>query len=64
MAAQLPNPEIAYSEAGIRVMNADGTNVRTVVPLGRNEFATYPSWSAVGSQIVFDGQFSATGVGV
>ncbi|MBK8978545.1 MAG: PD40 domain-containing protein [Planctomycetes bacterium] len=48
-----PDPAIAFVESGIKVMNADGSNVRTVVSLQRGEWADYPSWSPDGQQLVF-----------
>lgn len=48
-----PNPAIAFAESGIKVMNADGTNVRTVVTKGKNDWASWPSWSPDGTQLVF-----------
>ncbi|MBK8977824.1 MAG: PD40 domain-containing protein [Planctomycetes bacterium] len=47
------DPAIAFAEAGIKVMNADGSNVRTVVALRRGEGAWFPSWSPDGTQLVF-----------
>lgn len=52
-----PNPAIVFANSGIKVMNADGTNVRTVVALGRGEGATQPCWGPTGSEIVFSGGF-------
>jgi Tol biopolymer transport system component len=54
-----PDPAIAYADNGIKVMNGDGTNQRTLVALRngntlRNlEFAQAPAWSPTGDEIVF-----------
>lgn len=50
-----PAPAIAFADNGIKVMNADGTNVRTVVALRRGEYASFPSWSPDGLQLAFSG---------
>jgi len=53
-----PNPEIAFVDAGLRVMNADGSNVRTVVGLGRNDVIRHPCWSPDGLRLAFFGVLS------
>lgn len=53
-----PNPEIAYLDKGIRVMNADGTNSRLVIAnVGAGSLLNDPSWSPSGQQLVFTGTF-------
>jgi len=59
-----PNPEIAYSDSGIKVINADGTNVRTVVVVKGSESANYPCWSFNGASLAFFGSFTSSGVGL
>lgn len=59
-----PNPEIAFSDSGLKVMNADGTNVRTVVSAKGSETANYPCWSSNGAMLAFFGSFSSGGVGL
>jgi len=56
LVAQSPNPAIVFVDSGIKVMNADGTNVRTVVALGRNDWVAGPSWSPDGQQLAFCGK--------
>ena len=50
-----PAPAIAFAASGIKVMNADGSNVRTVVALRRGESAGFPCWSPDGQQLAFNG---------
>lgn len=45
-----PNPEIAFMESGIKVMNADGTNVRTLVS-SKTVYA--PCWSPLGDKLAY-----------
>jgi len=53
-----PNPEIAFADSGIKVMNADGTNVRTVVALKKGEGARAPTWSSDGQSLAYFGSHS------
>lgn len=48
-----PAPAIAFSDAGIKVMNADGTNVRTLVSVRRQDQARAPAWSPDGAEIAY-----------
>lgn len=48
-----PNPEISFSDVGLKVMNADGTNVRTLVTVGRDERTSGSSWSPNGTALAF-----------
>lgn len=52
-----PNPEIAFADGGIRVMNADGSNVRLVVSAKGADVARAPCWSPDGAQLAFYGLF-------
>jgi dipeptidyl aminopeptidase/acylaminoacyl peptidase len=51
-----PNPAIVFAENAIKVMNADGTNVRTVVSKGKNDWVSWPSWSPDGTRLAFVGK--------
>lgn len=48
-----PNPEISFSDVGLKVMNADGTNVRTLVRAGSNDAVYGSCWSPNGTKIAF-----------
>lgn len=48
-----PNPEISFADAGLKVMNADGTNVRTVVRAGSNDAVFGSCWSPNGTKLAF-----------
>lgn len=48
-----PNPEIAYVDGGIKVMNEDGTNQKLVVQLNSGESARGPAWSPDGTELVY-----------
>lgn len=52
------NPEIVFTERTsknryLRVMNADGSNVQTVVTGGKNDGISWPCWSPDGSRLAF-----------
>ncbi|MCC7434192.1 MAG: PD40 domain-containing protein [Methanoregulaceae archaeon] len=59
-----PKPEILFVDSGIKVMNADGTNVRSVVSLGRGEYAEFPNWGPTGNALAFGGNLGGQGEGV
>lgn len=58
-----PDPAIVFRETTsrnvfVRVMNADGSNVRTVVTGGRNDAIYNPSWSPDGTRLAFQASLS------
>lgn len=60
----LPNPEIVFVENSsknklLRVMNRDGSNVRTVVTGGKADNMLYSCWSPDGTRIAFVATLSA-----
>lgn len=50
------DPAIAFVESGLKVMNADGTNVKTVMTLKSGEVMSKPVWSPSGTQFAFAGK--------